>query len=161
MQCAEVMRTDVIIVDPDDMVKVAAIRMRDANIGFLPVCDGEGKVVGTLTDRDIAIRVDAEGRSASSCRIGDVMTRETICCRAIDDLARVEDLMAEHKKSRILVTDEAGVLEGVVSLSDVAQFEGRRRAAETIREVTSREARPLTIPRACRIRDPDLGGEHG
>jgi CBS domain-containing protein len=115
--------------------------MRDANVGFLPVCNDAGQVVGVMTDRDIAVRVDAEGRSASTCPVGDVMTRETICCRATDDLGRAEDLMAEHKKSRVLVTDEDGVLEGVVSLSDVAQFEGPRRAAATIRTVTSREAR--------------------
>jgi CBS domain-containing protein len=140
MQCSEVMNSDVIVVDPDDTVKTAAIRMRDANVGFLPVCDDAGKVIGTITDRDIALRVDAEGRSASTCPVGDVMTHETICCRATDSLARAEQLMAEHKKSRVLVTDEDGFLEGVVSLSDIAQFEGPRRIAETMRNVTSREA---------------------
>jgi CBS domain-containing protein len=141
MRCSEIMKTDIVRVDAAETIQLAARRMRDANVGFLPVCDSTGRVLGTLTDRDIAIRVAAEDRIASSAAVSEVMTNEVVCCRVTDDLGRAEDLMALHKKSRILVTNEEGFLEGVLSLSDIAQVEDARRTAKTIREVTSREAR--------------------
>jgi CBS domain-containing protein len=135
------MAKDVLTVDAGDNVMTAACRMRDGNVGLLPICDDAGKVIGVLTDRDIALRVDAEGRSASDCRVGDVMTTPVVSCRPTDDLAKAEDLMNEHRISRIVVTDEDGVLSGVVSLSDVVQFEGVRRTATVVRRVMSRETR--------------------
>jgi CBS domain-containing protein len=141
MQCAEVMKTDVVTVSPGDTVQVAARRMRDADVGFLPVCDGEGKVLGTLTDRDITIRLVADGLPCGTCPVEDVMSREVIACRPADEIAHVEQLMAEYRKSRIIVSDEAGRLFGVISLSDVARLEGARRTATTMRRVASRETR--------------------
>lgn len=141
MRCGEIMKKDVICIDRDDTIQLAARRMRDSNIGFLPICERGGKVVGTLTDRDIAVRCDAEGLSASTCRVEDVMTAHVVSCRSDDDLVMAETLMAEHHKSRIVVTNAEGYLQGVLSLSDVVQLEGPRRAAETVRKVTSREAR--------------------
>jgi len=141
MQCAEVMKTELVTVNPGDTVQVAARRMRDADVGFLPVCDGEGKVLGTLTDRDVAIRVVADDIPCGTCPVEDVMSREVIACRPGDEIAHVEQLMAEHRKSRMLVTDEAGRLFGVISLSDVARLEGPRRTATTMRRVASRETR--------------------
>src|SRR4029079_14691676 len=99
MTCGEIMKRCVIRADENDTVQVAAAYMRDANIGFLRVCGDSGKVVGTLTDRDIAIRVDAEGKSSSACRVRDVMTREMIACAASDDIGHAESLMAEFQKS--------------------------------------------------------------
>lgn len=61
MRCDEVMQTDLKSLAPTEIAKAAAIRMRDENIGFLPVCTSEGRVLGTLTDRDIAIRVERAG----------------------------------------------------------------------------------------------------
>jgi CBS domain-containing protein len=142
MQCAEVMKTDVVTVSPGDTAQVAARRMRDADVGFLPVCDAEGKVLGTLTDRDIAIRLVAEDLPGGTSAVDDIMSREVIACRPADEIAHVEQLMAEYRKSRILVTDEAGRLFGVISLSDVARLEeGPRRTATTMRRVASRETR--------------------
>jgi CBS domain-containing protein len=134
------MKTDVVTVNPGDTVQVAARRMRDADVGFLPVCDSEGKVLGTLTDRDVAIRLVADDRPGT-CAVEDVMSREVIACRPGDDIAHVEQLMAEYRKSRIIVSDEAGRLFGVISLSDVARLEGPRRTATTMRRIASRETR--------------------
>ncbi len=141
MQCAEVMKSDVVTVNPGDTVHIAARRMRDADVGFLPVCDGEGKVLGTLTDRDVAIRLVADDLPGATCTVENIMSREVIACRPADEIAHVEQLMAEYRKSRILVTDEAGRLFGVISLSDVARLEGPRRTATTMRRVASRETR--------------------
>ena len=141
MRCMDVMKKDLFIVGPDDTVQVAAERMRNTNVGFLPVTGKDGRVIGTLTDRDIAIRVAAADRLASSCLVGEVMTSEVVSCRATDDLTKAEELMAEHLKSRMLVTNDEGHLQGVLSLSDIAQFEWARRTGATIREITAREAR--------------------
>lgn len=139
MRCEDLMKRDVISVGPDDTVQLAAKRMRDGNVGFLPVCEGSGRVLGTVTDRDIAIRAAADDRLPSACLVREVMTSELVSCRAADDLSRAERLMGSRKKSRLLVTDGDGLLQGVLSLSDIAQFEGARRTGATIREVSSRE----------------------
>ena len=69
------------------------------------------------------------------------MTREVVACRKQDDVHSAEQIMGQRHKSRIMIADEAGRLEGVISLSDIAQREDLRRAAATMREVASREAR--------------------
>ena len=140
MKCKELMKTDVECVSPSDTAQSAAKRMRDANIGFLPVCDASKRVLGTLTDRDLAIRLIAENRPATT-RIEEVLTREAIACRPEDDLRKAEELMARYQKSRMMCVDEEGRLVGVISLSDIAQRESGGRASQTLRDVSQREAR--------------------
>ena len=141
MRCEEIMKRDVECVEPTKPVQDAARRMRDANIGFLPVCDPSRKVLGAITDRDIAVRIVADGRPPTTA-VGDVMTREVIACRPDDDVRRAEQLMGRHHKSRMICTDEEGRLLGVISLSDIAQVEEASRASQTMKQVTEREARP-------------------
>jgi CBS domain-containing protein len=141
MNCEEVMKRDVQHVRRDDTVQRAAARMRDANIGFLPVCADDLTAIGTITDRDIAVRLAAEDRSASSTRVAEVMTHEVVACRPGEDLWEAERLMAQNHKSRMMVTDEQGHLVGVLSLSDIADHDSSRRAAATMREVSARESR--------------------
>lgn len=139
MRCEEIMKRDVVCVSPRDTVEDAAARMRDDNIGFLPVCDQSKQVLGTLTDRDLAIRVVA-ARKPGSTFVEDVMTREVIACRPEDSVGAAEKAMAQNHKSRIMCLDKGGRLVGVISLSDIAQHERGGRAAETLREVSEREA---------------------
>jgi CBS domain-containing protein len=145
MRCQELMKTDVECVSPQDTVQVAARKMRDHNVGFLPVCDQSKKVLGTITDRDIVIRVVAENRPAST-PVSECMTREVVACRPEDDVRKAEQLMAQNHKSRIMVIDEAGRLVGVISLSDLAQHD-KGHAAQTMKEVSERESKktPLRI----------------
>jgi CBS domain-containing protein len=141
MRCEEIMKRDVECIDPTQPVQEAARRMRDANVGFLPVCDSSRKVLGAITDRDIAIRIVAEGLPLTTAA-ADAMTREVVACRPGDDVTRAEQLMGSRQKSRMIVTDENGQLVGVISLSDIAQIEEASRASETMKQVTGREARP-------------------
>jgi CBS domain-containing protein len=134
------MKQDLESVSPRDSVEDAAIRMRDGNIGFLPVCDQSRRVLGTLTDRDIALRV-VGAKKPGSTMVEDVMTREVIACAPKDDIREAERAMAEHHKSRIMCCDEQGVLVGVISLSDIVRHESARRATSTLLEVSEREAR--------------------
>ena len=102
-----------------DDVLAAAKLMKDKDIGFLPVCDEGGKAVGTLTDRDVTIRVVAEGKDAST-KVLEVMTTEVVSCSIEDDVDDAARLMAQHEVSRILITDADGKPAGVISLGDLA-----------------------------------------
>ncbi|WP_242393224.1 CBS domain-containing protein [Anaeromyxobacter oryzisoli] len=138
MRCEEIMKTDVQCVSPRDSVEDAAVRMKDENIGFLPVCDQSNKVLGTITDRDIAIRLVA-AKMAPSTFVEDVMTRGVVACRPEDDIRDAERVMAQNHKSRVMCVDESGALVGVISLSDIAQHERGGRASDTLREISERE----------------------
>lgn len=141
MKCSEIMKNDVECCETKTSVAEVAERMRSRNIGFLPVCDDKGAVVGTITDRDLALRVLAEGREAGSTTANDVMTREVVACGPDDDLGVVEQLMSQYKKSRILCLDAQKHPIGVVSLSDIAERETGGKASAILRSVAQREAR--------------------
>ena len=139
MKCKDIMKTDVECLSPTDSVHSAAECMRSENVGFLPVCS-DGRVIGTVTDRDLAIRVLATHRDGLT-QLGDVMTREVVKCRPDDNLRTAEELMAQYRVSRIVCVGDDDKLEGIISLSDIAQRERPRRAMKTWQRVTEREAR--------------------
>ncbi len=138
MRVVELMKRDPEWLTVHATCRDAARRMRDANIGFLPVCDRDAHVLGTITDRDITIRLVAEAKEAD-LPVSDVMTREIVSCHADDDLSRAEQIMATSQKSRLVVVDEDDRLVGVLSLSDVVEHD-REHAAETVARVAAREA---------------------
>jgi CBS domain-containing protein len=119
-----------------DTIRDAAKLMRDENVGFVPICDQDEKPIGALTDRDICIRVVAEGRSPDG-DVATVMTKDVVGCRMGEDLKEVEREMREHQTSRVIVCDEGGRLRGVVSLQDIAQSESEHEAGQTLQEVKS------------------------
>src|SRR5205085_2223538 len=135
MQCSMLMKTDVECCTLDQTVEHAARRMAERGIGFIPVCYGQGKVVGTLTDRDIVVRVVAKGFLPSEVKVSDVFSREVVSCSPDDELSVAEALMSKHKKSRIICLDRDESLAGVISLSDVARVETGARAAALLRSV--------------------------
>jgi CBS domain-containing protein len=139
--CSEIMKPDVASCSLDDGVRRIAEIMRDRNVGFVPVCDETGAAVGTVTDRDLTLRVVAAGRSPETTRAADVMTPEVICCSPEDPLSLAEDLMSELKKSRILCIDAERRPVGVISLSDIARVERVRRVSRVLRDISSRRPR--------------------
>lgn len=138
MLCQDVMSSDVQSIRQHDTALAAAKLMRHANVGFLVVCDDEGKAVGVVTDRDIVVRLAADDKPMHS-RISDVMTHDIVSCRADDDLVIPEELMSVHHTSRVLVLDDGQKPLGVISLSDIARREEGRAVAHTMREVVTRE----------------------
>jgi CBS domain-containing protein len=114
--------------------------MRDANVGFLPVCDRDKHVIGTVTDHDLALRVLADGLDGAT-PIEQVLTRECVCCSPEDELTHAAQRMAEEHKSRIMCVDDDGMLIGVISLSDIAQYADGAQASHALREISEREAR--------------------
>jgi CBS domain-containing protein len=141
VRCEELMKRNVVFLAPKTSTREAAQRMRDENIGFIPICDTNQKAVGTLTDRDITIRLVADDKPTST-PVEDIMTREVVASRPEDDVREALRLMRENHKSRILCTDAQGRLLGVISLSDIAQ-QMEQEAARALREVSEREAIPV------------------
>lgn len=140
MMCQDLMKRDVQCIDTRTSVRRAAEILRDENIGFLPVCDEPRRVLGTITDRDIAIRVVAEGQDIDQ-PVAKFVSPRAIACRSKDDLAYAQELMSHEKVSRILCVNESDELEGVLSLSDIAQVEQGERASATLRNISEREIR--------------------
>jgi len=144
MRCQDLMKTDITCCTQNDTVFDCAKKMNEDNVGFTPICEGDHagghRVVGTLTDRDIVLRVVAfeGGRDPRQVRCGEVMTKNPISCKPADDISRAEELMAKNHISRMCIS-EGGILKGVISLSDIVQAE-RERGAETLRKVSEREA---------------------
>jgi len=133
------MKANVKSAQPQSTIAQVAALMRDERIGFVPICDPAGHVVGTLTDRDIVVRVIAARESIDQC-VEKFMTANVVSCRADDEVGIAQDLMSDLQISRIVCLNEQGQLEGVVSLSDVAQLGPSSAASETLENVSAREA---------------------
>jgi CBS domain-containing protein len=114
----QLMTAGVEVVAPDDPIRVAARKMADGDVGFIPVCDGK-KLVGVITDRDIAVRAVAAGKDADTA-VRDVMTDEVVYCFEDDAVERVARLMKQREIRRVLVVDKSKRLVGVVALGDLA-----------------------------------------
>lgn len=121
VQVRNIMSPDPVCCLTTDSVQHAAQLMRDEDVGSLPIVSDQQRkgLVGIVTDRDLAIKVLAEGRSATTT-VGDVMTSDVVTCRADQDANHVMDLMARHQLRRIPVTDEDNRIIGIVAQADVA-----------------------------------------
>jgi CBS domain-containing protein len=140
MRCQDVMTKNVTVCCEDDTAEWCAQLMRDRKVGFVPVVDADGRVSGLVTDRDLALRLVAEGR-ASATPLSTIMTRDVRICRPEDDLEVAEQRMAALRKSRLVVVDDFGRCLGVISLADVAQTDSRSHAGDVLYAVTQREAK--------------------
>lgn len=138
MRCEEVMKKIVECISPETTAATAAQRMRSEGIGFLPICSPAKEVLGVITDRDIAIRLVAK-ELPTTTPVRAIMTPEVVACSPDDSVRRAEQLMSDHRKSRVLCIDAEGRLAGVISLSDIAQ-EDTGHAARVLRNITLREA---------------------
>ncbi|HVY44752.1 MAG TPA: CBS domain-containing protein [Minicystis sp.] len=141
MRAQDVMTTSIHTLGPEDSVGKCAAAMDELNVGFFPVVDGEGRLVGVITDRDIAVRVVARG-APPNVALRDVMTSELVVCGPDDDLVEVERRMAEAHVSRIPVAAPYGRCVGVVSLSDIARCDERSRVGRLLAAISAREANP-------------------
>jgi len=121
---ADVMSTDVRLASPDDTVQQAARMMREEDTGVLPVGEGD-RLVGLVTDRDMALRLVAEGKDAAETKVREVMTPTVRYVFEDEDLGHVADNMAEQQLRRLPVVNREKRLVGVISLSDISR-KGRR-----------------------------------
>jgi CBS domain-containing protein len=138
MLCSDLIKTNVLIADANGPASEAAIIMRESNVGFLPVCDlTTGEILGTITDRDIVVRMVAE-EMPSSTTVGELATPATVFCRVNMDIENAHQLMRHNHVARLLCVDENGRLAGVLSLSDLAASMPDL-ATETLRELGRRD----------------------
>ena len=119
MQVKEIMTPDVEFVTTDTTLEKTAERMRDLNVGELPVVLGE-EAVGVITDRDIVVRAVAHGLVPQAAKVTEAMTEVVFACSHEDDIEKAAEIMANRKIRRLLVMDAGGKMSGVVSLGDVA-----------------------------------------
>ena len=117
---ADVMRRDVRIANPDDTVQQIAQVMREADTGALPVGEGD-RLVGMVTDRDVAVGLVAEGRDPARTKVREVMSKEVRYVFEDEDLEHVADNMAEQQVRRLPVMNRQKRLVGIVSLGDIAK----------------------------------------
>jgi CBS domain-containing protein len=144
MKLGEIMTHPVEVIQPDDTLQAAAKKMRDRNIGFLPVCDGE-VLMGVLSDRDITIRALADGMDVNVMLARDLMTTPTIYCFEDQDISEAARIMAENQIRRLVVLSRDDKrLVGVVSLGDLARKETTDLSGKVLQKVSEPDTSETT-----------------
>lgn len=137
MKLSEIMTRDVEIIQPDDSLQLAAKKMKDRDIGFLPVCDGP-ELMGVLSDRDLTIRALAEGMDGNVMLSRDLMTTPAIYCFEDQDVREAAKIMEDNQIRRLVVLSrEDKRLVGVVSLGDLARNESTDVSGKVLQKVST------------------------
>ena len=131
----EVMTSNPRTIEADKPVADAAKLMRDEDVGLAPIVEGD-RLVGALTDRDIAIRVVAEGKDPASKPVREVASTDVVTVDPDQDLDEALNLMAQHQVRRIPVVEQDGRLVGVVAQADVARQADERQTGELVEQIS-------------------------
>jgi CBS domain-containing protein len=132
MRVEELMTKSLRTCRPDDTLSQAARIMWEADCGAVPVVsgDGEGRVVGIVTDRDACMAAYTRGQALEQLHVREAMATDLRCCRPSDTLAEAETAMRSAQVRRLPVVDESGHLVGLVSLADLAREAARERGSK-------------------------------
>jgi CBS domain-containing protein len=122
-------------IDADKSVAYAAKMMRDEDVGLAPIVEGD-KLIGMLTDRDIAIRVVAEGKDPDQVKARDVASKQVVTIDPQQDLDEALRIMAKHQVRRLPVVEEDGKLVGVVAQADVAREGDDTKTGKLVEEIS-------------------------
>jgi len=131
----DVMTRGVEVVDPNATLMQVAEKMRQFNVGPLPVCDGD-RLVGVVTDRDLVVRGIAMGHDPHTSKVSSVMTEDVELIHLEASLEEAADLMKEKQIRRLLVVDDHKNLVGILSLGDLAQEADDTTAARTLEHIS-------------------------
>jgi CBS domain-containing protein len=131
----DIMTTDIECASPESTLQDAASAMKAHDIGSLPVCEGK-RVVGIITDRDIAIRGVAEGRDPGSTKVRDCMSKDIVSVREDSDLKEAERLMRERQLRRLPVLNGEGNLVGYLAIAKIARTESPEEAGKVLQGVS-------------------------
>lgn len=135
MNCQEIMTENPECCLPDDKVYTIAQRMQSENVGALPVVENHQtkKLIGIVTDRDLAVRVVGASRDATSTQVGEVMTPNPVVCHPTDSLDATLEIMANHQIRRIPVVNGHGQVVGIIAQADIAiRLENHDKAGQII-----------------------------
>jgi CBS domain-containing protein len=131
----DVMTSNPCAIDADKSVAYAAKMMRDEDVGLAPIVEGD-KLIGMLTDRDIATRVVAEGKDPDQVKVRDVASKQVVSIDPQQDLDEALRMMAKHQVRRLPVVEEDGRLVGVVAQADVARKGDDKQTGELVEEIS-------------------------
>ena len=126
---------------PDDSIIEVARVMEQHDVGIVPIIESQDtrRVVGVITDRDIVLRVVAQGRDPNEIvSVRDFMTNELVSVSPEADILHAEESMKEHQVRRVLVVDENGCLVGIVTMADLARATGETQLGDTEKAITHR-----------------------
>jgi CBS domain-containing protein len=140
MKCADVMSKDLEFLSERDSIERAAAVMAKEGVGFLPVCDADGRPIGVVTDRDVATRAVARRLDAATTSAAMIMTTPVVAMPADADVRLAAEVMGRERKARLVITDGGGRAVGVLSLADLIEHAPGRSALATARTVLWREA---------------------
>jgi len=131
----DVMTSNPCTIDAEKSVAYAAKMMQDEDVGLAPIVEGD-KLIGMLTDRDIATRVAAEGRNPDHVKVRDVASTQLITIDPRQDLDEALRMMAQHQVPRLPVVEEGGRLVGVVAQADIAQEGDDRQTGQLVEKIS-------------------------
>jgi CBS domain-containing protein len=138
MKVKDIMTGEPRSLTPESTAREAAQLMKEMDAGVVPVVESSSskKLVGVVTDRDLAIRVVADGRD-SSVRIADVMSAGKLStCAPTDEVDRVMETMSREQVRRIPIVDERGSLVGIVAQADIVRKANDRKAEQTVEDIS-------------------------
>lgn len=134
MKISEIMTSDVQIATPEQTVREAAKIMAEIDAGVLPVSEND-RLIGMITDRDIAVRCVGEGRGPDA-KVREVMTKEVKYCFDDQEIEEVAENMGEQQLRRLPVIDRNKRLVGIVSLADIAAAEEADVSGDALRSIS-------------------------
>ena len=137
MRAIELMSRNPATCTPETSLERAAHLMETHDCGCLPVVEnGSGRVIGVVTDRDIALRGVGQGKAPQSL-VGDIMSSDPTCCHPVDDVDTVQRIMAERQVRRVPVVDEDGTCVGIIAQADLALHDlPARDVAKTVERIS-------------------------
>ena len=138
-KCRDVMTKDLVTSTPEDTIVEVAQLMKNEDIGPVLVVDNDDSktLVGIITDRDIVLKVIAEGKDPKTTRVGEVMSKKLVTCRPDDNVDVAIDAMAHYQLRRIPVVEDNMKLVGIISQADVAtRVDKPEKTAEVVKEIS-------------------------
>lgn len=138
MKVSECMCHDVLWVNPGTSICDCANLMAEHQIGCVPVCDANQKVVGIITDRDILLRSVCNNKNTKTTPVSEIMTTEVCCCNQNDQLDKAQELMSDNQVRRLPILDN-GKIVGILSIGDISRNPN-----------TNQEAYVITFDNICK-----------
>jgi CBS domain-containing protein len=142
-KCKDIMTKDLITATPENTVAEVARLMKTEDIGPVLIVDNEQSktLVGILTDRDIVVKVNAEGKDVKTTRVGEVMSKKLVTCRADDNVDVAMKAMAQYQLRRIPVVENNMRLVGIISQADLAtRVDEPEKTGEMVKEISEETA---------------------
>ena len=131
----ELMTRNPCSIDAGKSVAYAAKMLRDEEVGIAPIVEGD-RLVGTVTDRDIAIRAVAEGKDPESTKVKDIASINLVTVDPRQDLGEALQLIAKHQVRRLPVIEEGGRLVGLLAQADIAKSAGDKETGRVVEQIS-------------------------